>query len=159
MRAAVLLLLLALVCRPAAAQPPAGPDAPGIPAWAAQVLASPGFASDYALSPRLDPSVLHGDFDGDGRPDVAVLVERRDGGAQGIAMVHAGSQRAVVLGAGNAIGNGGDDFSWMDAWRVQPKDAGAPGSRGDALHVEKREAASALVVWDGAAYRWRQQGD
>lgn len=154
-----LLVLIALAWQPAATSQSGEPAAPEVPAWAARVLASPAFSRAYAPAPRLDPSVLHGDFDGDGQPDVAVLVERRDSGAQGIAVVHAGSQRAVVLGAGNAIGNGGDDFSWMDAWRVQPKSADAPGPRGDALHVEKREAASALLYWDGAAYRWQQQGD
>jgi hypothetical protein len=102
----------------------------------------------------LNPFLLQGDFDGDHRLDLAVLVTRRDTGARGIAVVHAGAPRAVVLGAGHALGNGGDDFTWMDAWSVQPK----PPDR-DALLLEKLESASAIVYWDGAAYRWKQQGD
>jgi hypothetical protein len=31
--------------------------------------------------------------------------------------------------------------------------------RGDALLVAKREAASALVYWDGKSFRWYQLGD
>jgi hypothetical protein len=31
--------------------------------------------------------------------------------------------------------------------------------RGDGLLVEKTESASAILWWDGARYRWYQQGD
>jgi hypothetical protein len=141
-------LLAVLAFRPAAAAE--------LPAWAAPAFASPDFAAHYALSDRLDPALLEGDFDGDGRSDVAVLVTRRAGGASGIAILRAGTAQPSVVGAGRPLGNGGDDFAWMDAWSVAP---GPPGARGDALLVEKREAASALVYWDGAAFRWLQQGD
>jgi len=64
------------------------------------------------------------------------------------------------------IGNGGDNFDWMDIWKVVPKSAAAKSLgraatalKGDALHVEKSESASALIYWNGAKYVWRQQGD
>jgi hypothetical protein len=139
----------------------------GLPGWAAARLEASEFTKEYVLSSRLDPARLAGDFDGDGALDVAALVARRDSGAQGIAFLHAGSSRAVVVGAGHAIGNGGDDFSWLDAWSLHPRgpvargagEAAAPRLRGDAVLVEKLESASALLYWDGAAYRWYQQGD
>jgi hypothetical protein len=34
-----------------------------------------------------------------------------------------------------------------------------PHLRGDALLVEKSEAASALIYWNGKRYVWSQQGD
>ena len=125
------------------------------------------FKRDYSLSTRLNPFLLHGDFDGDDRLDVALLVSRHVSGAHGIAILHSGSTRPVVVGAGHALGNGGDDFSWMDAWSVYPKgpvhrgvdQAAPPQLRGDALVVEKLESASAIIYWDGTAYRWYQQGD
>ena len=165
--AGLLLLLVAPAARPAAAGEPPRAEPPGIPGWAAEALRGRDFTRDYALSTRLTPSQLEGDFDGDGRLDVAVLVSRRGNGAQGIAFLRAASPGPVVVGAGHALGNGGDDFSWMDAWSVYPRDVVARGAdesapprlRGDALLVEKLEAASALVYWDGAAYRWYQQGD
>lgn len=148
----------------AATAPPAQTPAP---AWAEAQLGSPEFTEVYSLSARLQPSRLEADFDGDGRMDLAVLVARRATGQEGIAFLHAGSTQPFVVGAGRALGNGGEDFAWMDAWSVYPKArvvAGAgsgapPRLRGDALLVEKREAASALVYWDGRAYRWYQQGD
>jgi glycogen debranching enzyme len=73
----------------------------------------------------------------------------------------------AILGAGIGIGNGGDYFEWMDSWQVYSKtrDAHAGGEidiadlRGDALLVEKSEAASALIYWNGKRYVWPQQGD
>ena len=70
---------------------------------------------------------------------------------------------AVLLG----IGNGGDDFEWMDSWQVYSKTRAAraaaetsvPHLRGDALLVGKSEAASALIYWNGKRYVWSQQGD
>lgn len=138
-----------------------------LPEWTAPVLAEQAFASSYALSTRLNPFFLHGDFNGDGRLDVAVLIMHKTTGQQGIAILHVGTQTAIVLGAGRAVGNGGADFSWLDAWSVSVKPAvhqGAtekkpPMHRGDALLVQKLESAGALIYWDGTAYRWYQQGD
>lgn len=94
-----------------------------LPEWTAPVLAEKAFASTYALSTRLNPFFLHGDFNGDGRLDVAVLIVHKTTGQQGIAMFHAGAQTAIPLGAGRAVGNGGVDFSWLDAWSVSVKPA------------------------------------
>jgi hypothetical protein len=73
----------------------------------------------------------------------------------------------TILGAGIGIGNGGDDFEWIDSWQVYSKTRGGraaagtniPHLRGDALLVEKNEAASALIYWNGKRYVWFQQGD
>jgi hypothetical protein len=115
----------------------------------------------------LNPFYQRGDFDGDGRADYAVLVQQPSSGKRGIALVHRRNQSVHVVGAGNAMGNGGDDFSWMGAWRVfdrGPVERGVgegapPRLRGDALLVEKTESASAIIWWDGGRYRWYQQGD
>jgi hypothetical protein len=162
-----LMLLTVLIFRQAAAQEPSLAETRTIPTWAADVLRDPNFTKEYALSTRLHPFLLQGDFNGDGALDVAILVSRRGTGARGIALLHAGSTRPELVGAGHATGDGGEDFSWMDAWSVYPKGAvhrGADGSspprlRGDALLVEKLESASAIIYWDGAGYRWYQQGD
>jgi hypothetical protein len=166
-RVTTAILLLTAMAGPAMAQEPSWAQAQSIPRWAAPAFESPAFGKDYALSVRLNPFLLQGDFDGDGRLDVAVLVERRRSGADGIAILHAASKQPIVLGAGRSFGNGGDDWSWMDAWSVVPRSSperegeGAtdPHAKGDALRVEKLESAGALVYWDGARLRWRQQGD
>ena len=120
----------------------------------------------YLLSAHLNPYYLQGDFDGDGSTDTAILLKERASGKAGILIV-GGVGSITVLGAGNALGNGGDDFRWMDAWYVYPRgevQRGAAGGNppallGDALMLHKTEAASALVHWNGSEYAWYQQGD
>ncbi|MFO0706358.1 MAG: hypothetical protein U0412_05855 [Nitrospira sp.] len=164
----ILLLLLALDALAIGwAAEPTWQEQQNLPPWALSILEEKSVASAYALSTRLNPYFLHGDFNGDGELDVAVLVVRKATGQQGIAILHAGERTAHVVGAGRAVGNGGEDFSWLDAWSVvvkRPIQQGATGKkspvlRGDALLVQKLESASALLYWDGAAYRWYQQGD
>jgi len=136
-----------------------------LPAWLREALAAS--ARDVVPCSCLNPFYQRGDFDGDGRADYAVLVRHARTGKRGIAFVHRGGVAVYVVGAGNPIGRGGDDFSWMDAWRVferRPVPRGATGGaaptlRGDGLMVEKTESASAVLWWDGRGYRWYQQGD
>jgi hypothetical protein len=108
---------------------------------------------------------LSGDFDGDKKKDRAVLVvetgERR---RKGIAVMFA-SGRRLVLGAGHALGNGSDDFSWMNLWRVVPrvearKTWRAPSwLKGDALLVEEAESAGGLLLWKQRRFVWQQAAD
>ena len=129
-----------------------------------RALANGAFARDYDISSRVNPSFLHGDFDGDGIMDVAAFVKQRSTGKFGIAIVHGANNKVTILGAGTAIGNGGDNFEWMDSWEIYSKDratkgTSAPKLRGDAILVSKSEAASALIYWNGKRYVWLQQGD
>ena len=85
-------------------------------------------------------------------------------GKIGIAIINDATDKVTILGAGTAIGNGGDDFEWMDSWEVYSKGPNrkrkqVSQSRGDALLVSKSEAASALIYWNGKRYVWLQQGD
>jgi hypothetical protein len=141
-------------------------DASNIPASVTQLFKSTGFERRYAFSSAMKPSHLKGDFDGDGKPDTAVLVKQKTSGKIGIAVCHSSTNKIVIIGAGTMIGNGGDNFDWMDIWKVVTKAAAAKhlgrdasALKGDALHVEKSESASALIYWNGTKYVWRQQGD
>ena len=134
-----------------------------IPDAIEKAIASGRLAKEYDVSFRVNPFYLDGDFNGGGKIDVAVLVKQGSTGKIGIAIIHSGKGKVTVLGAGNGIGNGGDDFEWMDYWQLYPKgrtgETTAPRLRGDALLVGKSEAASALIYWNGKRYMWFQQGD
>jgi hypothetical protein len=138
-----------------------------IPEMVKSAITSGPFGKKYDLSFRVNPFYVRGDFNGDGETDVAVLVKQRSTGKLGIAIVYGTTNKVTVLGAGSGIGNGGDDFDWMDSWQVYSKDrmareageTSSPHVRGDALLVSKNEAASALIYWNGKRYVWLQQGD
>src|SRR5262245_8455580 len=79
-----------------------------MPDPAKKALTSGSVGKKYDLSSRVKPSYLEGDFNGDGKPDVAVLVTERRTGKIGIAIVHGTTGKVTIVGAGIDIGNGGD---------------------------------------------------
>jgi len=132
------------------------PQAASLPPALVQAMLANAALSDYALDPRLNPYYLRGDFDADGKADTALLVKHKGSGKSGIAIVHGGATPLAVLGAGKAFGNGGDDFSWQDAWYVVP-DAAKAG--GEALAIVRTESGGGLAHWNGKRYVWHQHGD
>ncbi len=155
LRHVVLALLLIGSPRAAHAQE-ASPDwiaRMSLPRWVEDALGPRLEDGRYRLGLRLNPYFQIGDFDADGRLDAAVFVRDGATGKEGILMLRRGSRQPTVLGAGHAFANGGDDFTWLDIWRVEP------GTRGDQLYVEKSESASGAIAWDGRGYRWTQLGD
>lgn len=148
----------------AATTPTAGGN---LPDWSRRRIEILAAEKRLVVSRDLYPGHLEADLNGDRKLDLAVFVRHARTRKAGIAILLRDRGGAVVLGAGFDFGNGGDDFSWMDAWSVHPKgtvarggDSGpAPRLRGDALLVEKSEAASAVIYWDGRSFRWYQQGD
>ena len=138
-----------------------------MPQSVTRVFKTTGLDRQYDFSSRLTPSYLRGDFDGDGKPDIAILVTRKSNGKIGIAVCHSSTNRILFIGAGTTVGSGGDNFDWMDQWSVYSKatvrkkvgSATAALVKGDGLYVEKSESASALIYWNGRRYVWRQAGD
>ena len=135
----------------------------GVPDSLWRIASSAGLDSVYAISLSLQsPPYLSGDFDGDGVSDAAVLIEHRATGKVGIAVVHGGTHRVTILGAGGAAA-GPQDLSWIDGWDVFRKEAtmhltirDRPNARliADALWVGKRDSVSAFYVWTGSRYDW-----
>lgn len=138
-----------------------------IPPAVERVLACGTLGNRYVPCFRINPFYLRGDWDGDGVPDYAVLVKERRTQKVGIVLGRPDAGRVSVVGAGQPLGNGGDDFEWMDHWYVCPRkpvsrgveEGKPPALKGEALWVEKREAASARIHWTGKKYAWYHQGD
>jgi hypothetical protein len=128
-----------------------------LPPWAHARVAREGHTRTLAPALHLNPFYQSGDFDGDGRLDVAVMVARRGTGEVGVLMVHGGAAPTVLIGAGTPMGNGGTDFRWMTNWTVQP--ATESGTSGVALELIKLESGRGVISWDGRAYQWRQADD
>lgn len=161
------IILFFLAASASAQTPDAATQLYNVPETIERAISKGPLAKDYEVSFHLNPFYLRGDFNGDGEIDVAVLVKQRSTGKLGIAIIHGGTSKVAILGAGVGIGNGGEDFEWMDYWQVYPKgrvdrgtgEPSVPRLHGDALLVGKSEAASGLIHWDGKRYVWFQQGD
>ena len=108
-----------------------------------------------------NPCRLSADLDGDQRPDTLQLVEETSGAKRRGIFVRLASGTTARAGAGASIGRaGGDNFDWMDAWKRMARDEHTPRSaKGECVLVEKTEAASGLICWDGKRLRWSQRGD
>ena len=133
-----------------------------LPDWVQEAVVRPGFEQRYTFDLQMNPFVLQGDFDRDGRQDAAIWVRDRRSDQAGIAIVRRAGATLAVIGAGtDLLGTGAYDFSRMDIWRVvAAADYPKAGIRsGDLLYVEKSESAGGLISWDGTQYRWTQFGD
>ena len=125
------------------------------PGWAYHQINGTPIDQQYDLSWASNPFLLNGDFDGDGRMDVAAWVKERSAhGSIGVVVVHrAGGVYFFEAGGPN--------------WEVYPEgyvgrgasDEPAPKLVGDALLFVKPESASYLMYWDGTEYARYQQGD
>jgi hypothetical protein len=124
-----------------------------LPRWVDSAVAPLTLTGPYQLELRLNPFVQLGDFDGDRQADAAVFVHERVSGKRGILLVRRAAPAPTVLGAGRAAGRLGDDFKWLDIWRVEA------GEGLDRLLVEKSETATGSVVWDGRRFTITLVGD
>jgi hypothetical protein len=128
------------------------------------------FAETYKLDGRMNPFYLRGDFDGDGKPDYALWIKAKAGGATGIAIWLSSRQKFIILGAGvpfRFAGSTESNFEDLNVWRVYGKrpveqgvEAGPPPRLiGEAILVGRSESGSGLIYWDGKSFMWYQQGD
>ena len=136
-----------------------------LPSWAEQMWLTFSHSSNLQLSTRLNPCMWRGDFNGDGRVDLALLVTHTGSKKEGIAFLLQGG-KPLVVGAGTDFGNGDDDFSWMDLCYVEDRGSKNGNYKGksvslqsDGLVVAKESSASALIYLRKGKLQWRQYGD
>lgn len=148
-----MLALAFLAAFAAASDDPTYAQGASLPDWVRDALN--GQQLRYRACTCLNPFYQRGDFDGDGTADYAITVKAIASQKSGVLIVHSKDRSTRVLGAGIDFGNGGDDFSWIDAWHVEDRQ----GAQREALILEKTESASGRARWDGKKYRWEQLGD
>ncbi|MGK5061863.1 hypothetical protein [Janthinobacterium sp. LB3P112] len=137
-----------------------------LPAWATHQFDSLAKRESVEVSARMNPFVLRGDFDGDGKGDLAVLVRNKDSKKAGIAFLFRQNMVPLIVGAGHALSNGGDDFAWLEVWQVEDKGSlqhSYPEKslrlKADGIVVAKEGSASALIYMKGDKAIWQQQDD
>jgi hypothetical protein len=137
-----------------------------VPTEIANAFQKSGLDTRYEYSFHINPFYLRGDFDGDGKSDIAILVKEKSTNKTGIAVFHIGTKQIVIIGAGKPLGNFGDDLRRINVWSVYRKSRVHPGTkntapvlRGEAIRIEVAESASGLIYWNGKSYHWYPQGD
>lgn len=123
--------------------------------------------SIYSIRTDLNPFYLRGDFDGDKKQDYALSIIDRVTNKKGILIFHTGTKAYFIIGAGQPLKNGTDDYNWMDAWTVyvdKHVEIGVGETtkitlKGEAILAIKLESSSGLIYWTGEEYQWYQQGD
>lgn len=156
----------ALTCAAGMAGAQALPPQAQLPSWATQQLDNLAKREAIEASARINPFVLRGDFDGDGKGDLAVLIKNKDSKKEGIVFLFRQKTAPLIVGAGHALSNGGDDFAWLEVWQVEDKGSlqhsyheKSLRLKADGIVVAKEGSASALIYIKGAKAVWQQQGD
>jgi len=139
-----------------------------LPAWACEAAYDANLHARYSVYSAINPFFLSADFNGDGKPDIAVWVMEKRSRKLGVVVLHRGNKQPFVLGAGKAWEERGDTFLGIDMWSLIPKgetlDAMFDEPRkvrlkNDALLLGRFESASFAVYWDGKKYASYQLSD
>src|SRR5262249_30625432 len=136
-----------------------------LPHWAAERWPAAAEQLQLEIFARINPFFQRGDFDGDGRPDIAILVQHKVNRKVGLLILHRSGRRSL-LGAGQQFANGGDDFDWVDLWWVEDRGTLQRGHydptvrlQVDGLLLATEGSASGLIYFSKGRFRWQQQGD
>jgi hypothetical protein len=139
-----------------------------------QLLNSATIENDLTVIGKINPFYLQSDFDGDGLVDLAVFIEDAKTRKQGILIIHSKTRKSYQLGAGIDFGNGGDDWTWMDVWKIYSQetadktifssDQDIAGKetitlKNIGIEVAASESTSNVITWDGRKYIWIHTGD
>jgi len=120
----------------------------------------------YKIDFRVNPFYLRGDFDGDGKPDMAVMVLGPHSKSTGLAICQ-GNGKRFVLGAGSQppFSNKRDDNFLSSDWEAVTANAfrkllydqklGAL-AKGEVI-VLNWEDGSGYIYWDGSRYCWFEE--
>ena len=149
------------------------------PIWLGDTLKSKGLDKKYELKSYLDPPFLQDDFNGDGFPDLAVLILEKSTHKRGVLLIQANSSQYYVFGAGTKFGDGSDNFSWANKWSIYKKKSAYETQfdkkTGDILKGKEiklnrpcislasiedgTELSGGLIYWNGKKYIWIHQGE
>ncbi|MCH7879597.1 MAG: hypothetical protein IH914_09830 [candidate division Zixibacteria bacterium] len=145
-----------------------------VPPWVDMKMKDYGLDTLYSYYYEHNPFYIRGDFNGDGEPDVTIMVENEKVNMTGFIIFHYGTEEYFIFGAGTSTSKyETNDYRRLDIWRVSRKKSYHPGIKimmngrvieykrgsrtemiGEALHFEKVETSQILLAWTGTGYQW-----
>ena len=114
----------------------------------------------YKFSFHINPFYLRGDFDGDGKPDFAAFITKKDSPDKDIVIFNSGSQHIFVIGEGTD--SSPEHFNRIDNWQVIP--VGSPAQPNievirklheECIHMGVFEDGGGVLYWNGKEYIWQ----
>src|SRR5262249_32287171 len=99
-----------------------------------------------AFAFTLNPFYLRGDFNGDGKPDTAILVKTKSRARLESLFFTGGTNEVYLVGAETTVGDGGDHFSWMDTWQVYAKARAHPKLIGEGFTGRKERIRRRILL-------------
>jgi hypothetical protein len=129
---------------------------------------------DVSVDGTLNPFYLEADFNGDSIFDVALFVKEKTTNKKGILIIHGQSFKTYLIGAGVNFAHVGDDFEFLEIWKIyREKDVALTvfSDDGDiegnkmikinlpAIMVASSESSSNLIIWEKNKYVWLHTGD
>jgi len=129
-----------------------------LPEWARKDFERKGLKDKFELADYLRPSYLEVDLNGDMSTDIAILVVEKQTGKKGIIILHKDDPNVYILGAGNAFGDGGNDFVKMESWKIVNDVTIRRNDRiRTGIEVNFTEKSPAVIIFDGKEYNWQVQ--
>lgn len=138
-----------------------------IPRWVRDTFTGAHLDEKYTIIYERYPTILKGDYNGDGRKDVVLQVKEAGGGKDGIAIFHGRKAQAlgthvVIIGAGNSQNGSPTDLKDFTLWASIPRgkihsQAVHPpieSVKGDLIQMKTSKGKSSFVYWNGKQYRW-----
>ncbi len=118
-------------------------------------LVGSGFFDKYEVYFEMTPFFQRGDFNGDGEFDIAIQVVSKTSRKRGIVFLHSSDLNYYVIGAGKQFGDLGDDFSWLNKWRIDSfsLQQNRISARAEALILDNPDFPKSLVYFDGKRYQ------
>ena len=113
-------------------------------------LVGAGFFDHYEVYFEMSPFFQRGDFNGDGAFDIAIQVVHKTSRKRGIVFLHQNDLNYYIIGAGKSFADLGDDFSWLNKWRI---DSFNKQGAGEGLILDNPSFPKSLVYFDGKSYQ------
>ncbi len=126
------------------------------------------------VTEKLNPFYLESDFNGDNILDIALCVREKETKKNGILIIHGKTLETFIIGAGNKFAHVGDDFKFLEIWKVYrertvaittfTEDGDILGAEEvpieiDAISVSSSESPSNIIAWKIDKYVWLHTGD
>jgi hypothetical protein len=121
-----------------------------VPLWADSALTKAGFWAGYDFTSRINPVIAYDDLDGDGLWDLALGIVDKGGRHRGVAIVNQIDRSVHIVGAGQPLGNGRNEFA---NWGLGELLGHRVGVRVEDWHQH------GWIVWNGRTYVWVQDSE